>query len=82
MGIFASNRPEWTKIFLACMSLDVTVVTLYATLGVEALVHCVKETSISTIVCDEKSYKTFVEAKEGNDMGEEINTVITLFDPN
>ncbi|XP_029369106.1 long-chain-fatty-acid--CoA ligase 1-like isoform X2 [Echeneis naucrates] len=52
IGIFSKNRPEWTMSELACYTYSLVVVTLYDTLGTEAIGHAIDKASISTIICD------------------------------
>ncbi|KAI6673466.1 hypothetical protein NL676_001372 [Syzygium grande] len=51
-AIFADTRAEW-----GFFRQDITVVTIYASLGEDALVHSLNETQVSTLVCDFKQLK-------------------------
>ena len=48
--LFAETRPEWLITALACFKIKVTVVTLYATLGVEALAYGINQTEASYVI--------------------------------
>jgi long-chain acyl-CoA synthetase len=48
--LFAETRPEWLITALACFKIKVTVVTLYSTLGIEALAYGINETKTSFLI--------------------------------
>ncbi|GAU45539.1 hypothetical protein TSUD_14410 [Trifolium subterraneum] len=50
-AIFADTRAEWR---------NVTVVTMYASLGEEALCHSLNETEVTTVICGKKELQTLV----------------------
>lgn len=56
-AIFADTRAEWLIAFQGFFRQDITVVTIYASLGEDALVHSLNETQVSTLVCDSKQLK-------------------------
>ncbi|KAB5527752.1 hypothetical protein DKX38_021599 [Salix brachista] len=60
-GIFADTRAEWLIAFQGCFRQNITVVTIYASLGVDALVYSLNETQVSTLICDPKHLKTLAE---------------------
>ncbi|KAJ6329568.1 hypothetical protein OIU77_011108 [Salix suchowensis] len=60
-GIFADTRAEWLIAFQGCFRQNITVVTIYASLGVDALVYSLNETQVSTLICDPKQLKTLAE---------------------
>ncbi|KAK0589331.1 hypothetical protein LWI29_012780 [Acer saccharum] len=51
-AIFSDTRAEWLIAFQ-----DVTVVTVYASLGEDALVHSLNVTQVTTVICDSKLLK-------------------------
>ncbi|KAI5565820.1 hypothetical protein BDE02_14G145400 [Populus trichocarpa] len=57
-AIFADTRAEWLIAFQGCFRQNITVVTMYASLGVDALIHSLNETQVSTLICDPKQLKT------------------------
>ncbi|KAG6748793.1 hypothetical protein POTOM_048727 [Populus tomentosa] len=57
-AIFADTRAEWLISFQGCFRQNITVVTIYASLGVDALIHSLNETQVSTLICDPKQLKT------------------------
>ncbi|KAL2584310.1 hypothetical protein GLYMA_14G149700v4 [Glycine max] len=60
-AIFADTRQEW---FMAlqdgCFMRNVTAVTIYASLGEEALCYSLKETEATTVICGKKELRTLV----------------------
>ncbi|KAI5660638.1 hypothetical protein M9H77_19961 [Catharanthus roseus] len=57
VAIFAETRAEWLIAFQGCFRQNITVVTIYASLGDEALIHSLNETQVSTLICDSKLLK-------------------------
>nr|CAB3456657.1 unnamed protein product [Digitaria exilis] len=61
-AIFSDTRAEWIIAAQGCFRQNLTVVTIYASLGEDALVHSLNEvpciwTQVSTLVCDSKQLK-------------------------
>ncbi|XP_062111960.1 long chain acyl-CoA synthetase 8-like [Humulus lupulus] len=56
-ALFSETRADWLITFQGCFRQNITVVTIYATLGEEALIHALNETSTSTLICDSKQLK-------------------------
>ncbi|KAF9669652.1 hypothetical protein SADUNF_Sadunf14G0129500 [Salix dunnii] len=89
-GIFADTRAEWLIAFQGCFRQNITVVTIYASLGVDALTYSLNETQVSTLICDPKHLKTlaaisskittiknviyFEDGETTNDLGISANT--------
>ncbi|CAF0726424.1 unnamed protein product [Brachionus calyciflorus] len=48
--IFSETRAEWLMSALACFKIKAVVVTLYATLGIDALTYGINETVATTII--------------------------------
>ncbi|CAH9072864.1 unnamed protein product [Cuscuta epithymum] len=57
IAIFSETRSEWFIAFQGCFRQNITVVTIYASLGDDALVHSLNETQASTLICDPKQLK-------------------------
>lgn len=57
VAIFSETRPEWQIAFQGCFRQNITVVTIYASLGQDALIHSLNETQVSTLICDSKQLK-------------------------
>lgn len=48
--IFAETRAEWMIAAHACFKQNLTIVTIYSTLGDEAIVHGINETEVDTVI--------------------------------
>ncbi|CAA0809949.1 Long chain acyl-CoA synthetase 9- chloroplastic [Striga hermonthica] len=57
VAIFADTREEWFIALQGCFRLNITVVTIYASLGEEALCHSFNETEVTTVICGYKELK-------------------------
>lgn len=57
VAIFADTREEWFIALQGCFRRNVTVVTMYASLGEEALCHSLNETEVTTVICGYKELK-------------------------
>ncbi|KAH7283970.1 hypothetical protein KP509_34G033300 [Ceratopteris richardii] len=53
-AIFSETRAEWLIALQGCFRHNFSVVTVYASLGEEALVHSLNETEVTTVICDRK----------------------------
>ncbi|KAK4490114.1 hypothetical protein RD792_000771 [Penstemon davidsonii] len=56
-AIFADTCEEWFIAVQACFRRNVTVVTIYASLGEEALCYSFNETEVTTVICGYKELK-------------------------
>ncbi|CAL1362325.1 unnamed protein product [Linum trigynum] len=61
VAIFADTRAEWFIALQGCFRRNVTVVTIYSSLGEEALCHSLNETEVTTVICGSKELKKLVE---------------------
>ncbi|XP_027094260.2 long chain acyl-CoA synthetase 9, chloroplastic-like [Coffea arabica] len=61
VAIFADTRAEWFIALQGCFRRNVTVVTIYASLGEEALCHSLNETEVTTVVCGHKELKKLID---------------------
>ncbi|KAJ0707828.1 putative long-chain-fatty-acid--CoA ligase [Helianthus annuus] len=52
-----NTREEWFIALQACFRQNVTVVTMYASLGEEAICHSLNETEVTTVICGNKELK-------------------------
>ncbi|KAG8050624.1 hypothetical protein GUJ93_ZPchr0009g1047 [Zizania palustris] len=60
VAIFAETRAEWQIALQACFRQNITVVTIYASLGEEALCHSLNETEATTVVCGQKELNKLI----------------------
>ncbi|CAN0892417.1 Long chain acyl-CoA synthetase 9, chloroplastic [Linum grandiflorum] len=72
VAIFADTRAEWFIALQGCFRRNVTVVTIYASLGEEALCHSLNETEVTTVICGSKELKKLV------DISKQLKTVKRL----
>ncbi|KAF5746845.1 Long chain acyl-CoA synthetase 9 isoform 1 [Tripterygium wilfordii] len=56
-AIFADTREEWFIALQGCFRRNITVVTIYASLGEEALCHSLNETEVTTVICGNSELK-------------------------
>lgn len=75
--IFAETRAEWMIAAHACFKQNFTVVTIYATLGDEAIAHGINETEVDTVIT---SHDLLPKFKRLLDMVPEVKTVIYMED--
>ncbi|KAK8450049.1 hypothetical protein SEVIR_7G302400v4 [Setaria viridis] len=61
VAIFAETRAEWQVALQACFRQNITVVTIYASLGEEALCHSLNETEVTTVICGQKELKKLID---------------------
>lgn len=57
VAIFADTCEEWFIALQGCFRRNITVVTIYASLGEEALCHSFNETEVTTVICGYKELK-------------------------
>ncbi|XP_076886264.1 long chain acyl-CoA synthetase 9, chloroplastic-like [Bidens hawaiensis] len=69
VAIYADTRAEWFIALQACFRRNVTVVTMYASLGEEAICHSLNETEVTTVICGNKELKKLL------DVSGQIDTV-------
>ncbi|KAI5063158.1 hypothetical protein GOP47_0021705 [Adiantum capillus-veneris] len=68
-AIFAETRADWFIALQGCFRQSLTVVTMYASLGEDAVAHSLNETEVTTVICDHKQFKKLM------DVNMHINTV-------
>lgn len=73
IAIFENTCSEWMIAALGAFSQSISVTTIYATLGLEAVISAVNEASISTIVCNKINVKKLTDRI--NDM-KSLKTII------
>ena len=55
--IYADTKRDWQLTAQACFRMNLTVVTIYATLGEEGVKHGINQTQATVVVCDGKLLK-------------------------
>mmetsp|Transcript_42804 Transcript_42804/g.67087 ORF Transcript_42804/g.67087 Transcript_42804/m.67087 type:complete len:717 (-) Transcript_42804:219-2369(-) len=63
LGIYAINRPEWTKFLLAGWSQSITGVPLYDTLGANAVKYIIDHSELTTVACERTKLKNVIGGK-------------------
>ncbi|KAF5482639.1 hypothetical protein F2P56_003194 [Juglans regia] len=71
-AIFSETRAEWFIALQGCFRQSITVVTVYASLGEDALIHSLNETQISTLICDSKQLKKLAAVSSSLDCIENV----------
>lgn len=61
VAIFADTCEEWLMALQSCFRRNVTVVTIYASLGEEALCYSLNQTEVTTVICGQKELKKLVD---------------------
>ena len=59
VAFFSETRAEWLISANGCMNQSMPVVTLYANLGDEALVHCINETEVKCVITSQELLHKF-----------------------
>ncbi|XP_027368731.1 long chain acyl-CoA synthetase 9, chloroplastic-like [Abrus precatorius] len=59
-AIFAETGEQWFIALQGCFRRNVTVVTIYASLGEEALCHSLNETEVTTVICGRKELGSLI----------------------
>lgn len=77
-AIFAETRADWFIALQACFRRNFPVVTIYASLGEDALVHCLNETEVTTIVSDKKQLKKLCNL---SDQLETVKRIVYMDEP-
>ena len=80
LGLFFSNRPEWVISDLAGCLGGFSLVSVYATLGTDALVALFKETKLSTIMVSRKELDQLLALMRQHKTNISIKDVILLPD--
>lgn len=77
-AIFAETRADWLIALQGCFRSNFSVVTIYASLGEDALVHSLNETGVTTIICDRKQLKKLTDL---SDQLETVKRVVYMEEP-
>ena len=77
LAIFENTSKEWMISAVGAFSQSIVVTTIYATLGMDAVVTAIQDGVISAIVCNKKSVKDILSRK--GDM-KTLNTIIYTSD--
>lgn len=75
--IFAETRAEWMIAAHGCFKQNIPVVTIYATLGVDAIAHGINETEVTTVITSHELLPKFHEILK---LTPRVNTLIYMED--
>lgn len=75
--IFAETREEWMIAAYGCFKQNLVVVTIYATLGEEAIAHGINETEVDTVIT---SHDLLPKFKQLLKMVHNVKTIIYMED--
>eukprot|EP00475_Leptophrys_vorax_P021252 TRINITY_DN28970_c0_g1_i2.p1 TRINITY_DN28970_c0_g1~~TRINITY_DN28970_c0_g1_i2.p1 ORF type:complete len:632 (-),score=32.28 TRINITY_DN28970_c0_g1_i2:150-1868(-) len=76
--MYAETRADWYIAMQGAFQQALVVVTVYASLGEEALVHSLNETEVTTVVCD---YKQWEKIREVLPQLPSVRRVIVMSEP-
>ena len=55
VAILAETRAEWILMAYACFKNNITIVTIYTTLGNDGIVHALNETRVPLLICSDET---------------------------
>jgi long-chain acyl-CoA synthetase len=61
MAIFENTCPEWMIAVIGAFTQSMTVVTVYATLGMDAVIEAIKDNSVPVVVCNQQDVLRLLE---------------------
>ncbi len=76
IGIYAKNSAEWITVDLACLNSDITSVTLYDTLGVEATDYILNQCELKTVFCTSDKISQLAKSKLDGKVSTLLNLVL------
>ena len=82
LGIYSKNRPEWLLSYFGAIRDSITIVTIYDTLGDQALEFIFTQTKIKTIVIEAKSLKTILKLANAGKTVDVKNLIILDIEEN
>ena len=66
LGIYSRNKKEWLLSFLGAMKDSITIVTIYETLGDQAVEYILEQTLLTTVVIEIKALSKILELAQKN----------------
>lgn len=63
VALYSDTRCEWQIAFHALLRIKAVVVTMYATLGVDGIIHCLNETDVNFVVLQEDKVSKLITLK-------------------
>ncbi|CAI5972403.1 unnamed protein product [Closterium sp. NIES-64] len=80
VAIVAATRADFYLALQGAFQQSLVVVTVYASLGQEALVHALNETEVTTVICDHKQLEKLEEASSKGEL-KTVKRVIMMPEP-
>ncbi|CAI7841949.1 unnamed protein product, partial [Closterium sp. NIES-54] len=80
VAIVAETRADFYLALQGAFQQSLVVVTVYASLGQEALVHALNETEVTTVICDHKQLEKLEEASSKGEL-KTVQRVIMMPEP-
>ena len=78
LGIYSKNREEWITSYLGCQLNSIIVVTLYDTLGLNAIEFILNQTELISIVIESSVLIKIIKLKEENKVGKLKNLIVAI----
>ena len=75
-GIYSKNREEWVVADLGCQKNSITIVTIYDTLGVQAIEFIFNQTLLTSILMESKTLNKIISLKKENKVGHLQNIIV------
>jgi len=63
LGIYAINRPEWTKTLLSAFSQRIAVAPMYDTLGPKACTYIIEHAELTAVCCERSKLASLIQGK-------------------
>ena len=82
LGIYSKNRPEWLLSYFGAVRDSITIVTVYDTLGDNALEYIFNQTRLTTIVLEAKVLEKFYNLAKEQKTGKIKNLIVLDKDEN
>ena len=76
LGIYSRNKKEWLLSFLGAMKDSITIVTIYETLGDQAVEYILEQTQLTTVVIEPKALKKILELNKINKIYKLKNLIV------
>ncbi len=78
LGIYSKNREEWLTSYLACQLNSIIVVTLYDTLGLNAIEFILNQTELISVLIESSVLSKIIKLKEENKLGNLKNLIVAI----
>ena len=76
LGIYSKNREEWVISYLGCQLNSIIVVTLYETLGINAIEFILKQTELTTVLIESNALEKICGLRKDDRLGKLQNLIV------